>query len=169
MDSRSKFKRRILKLYDVIYTCCQKASVTCPSFIAMGLGMFLDGLWSDDDDDDGKMKEDVMRVYQEAQFELLSSKDYGFHTVFLNPGKAWAVALKLLAENHYPFPCNIQLHKKDGKFLACELARSGKKTCCLIPSDCRSLLMGRAGGNWESGTVEDYTAEQDILATSTAI
>ena len=91
--------------------------------------------------------------------------------MFLNPGppSCFTLLTRLIAENRYQFLCHLKLYQKDGKVVASNLARLGKNTCYLIPSDCMSLLMGRAGFWWEVGRGERYTAETDSFATSTAI
>ena len=83
--------------------------VTHPTSITMGLGMFLPPI----------EKEEVKRMYHEAQFELLAEQEYGFDTYFLNPGPGRAAALALLDEVRYAFKCKVMI----GKSLASQIRR----------------------------------------------
>ena len=156
---RAKFKARVKQTYNILFTACQDAGVTHPTAIAMGLGMFLPPI----------EREEVKRIYHEAQFELLSDKSYGFETYFLNPGPGKAAALQLLQENGYTFHCKVMLHFQDGKSIASQLASAGYRTSFLNPSDCIAVMQGCIGYWWETGLGERYAGEEDFCATSTAI
>eukprot|EP01010_Urceolus_cornutus_P004952 NODE_82_length_2547_cov_290.341473_g63_i0.p1 GENE.NODE_82_length_2547_cov_290.341473_g63_i0~~NODE_82_length_2547_cov_290.341473_g63_i0.p1 ORF type:complete len:764 (+),score=160.34 NODE_82_length_2547_cov_290.341473_g63_i0:70-2361(+) len=157
--AQEALKQRLKQTYHLIYTACQRAGVNYPEFVPMGLGAFLPRFRATD----------VKRIYCAAQFELLSTRDYGFDTVFLNPGPATFEARALLRDGDYNFHCNLVLHPKNGKFLAIELARNGLRTCVLNPSDCISLMAGCLGYWWEVGRGSRYAGEEDIAATSTIL
>ena len=61
------------------------------------------------------------------------------------------------------------IHRKNGKYLAQQLAKAGLKTGLLNPSDCIAMLQGRMGYWWEVGRGSRYVGEEDIAATSTAV
>ena len=126
----SPLQARIRDTYSLIYASCQKAGVTHPSFVAMGLGIFLPQCCQDD----------VKSVYFEVQFELLSSRNYGFDTVFINPGppSTREIANCLLEQNNYAFPCHVVIHDRDAKMLAIWLAQNGR-----VPPRAPCALLGR--------------------------
>eukprot|EP00667_Euglena_gracilis_P001602 EG_transcript_1606 len=156
--ARAQFKQRIRLTYDMIFQTCQEHGVTHLSLIPMGLGIFLPRIQADD----------VKLIYFDAQLELLGEHDYGFHTVFINPGPAKRQVEYLLRTNRYKFSCNVMIHSKNGKYLVQQLARAGYPAAVLNPSDCIAMLQGRMGYWWEVGRGSRYVGEEDIAATSTA-
>eukprot|EP00668_Euglena_longa_P000955 GGOE01001146.1.p1 GENE.GGOE01001146.1~~GGOE01001146.1.p1 ORF type:complete len:763 (+),score=144.16 GGOE01001146.1:330-2291(+) len=155
--TKQEFKARLKDMYDMLFLRCKEAGVTHPSFLPIGLGAFLPRIESSE----------VKRIYHEAQFELLSEKDYKFQFYFLNPGPGRKEAEEILGK--YDFQTEVVLHTKNGKFLASELARAGYRTCCLNPSDCIAMMSGCMGYWWEVGKASRYVGEEDIVATSTFV
>eukprot|EP00667_Euglena_gracilis_P002212 EG_transcript_2211 len=156
-EARQALKDRLKLMYDMLFTRCAQAGVTHPSFLPIGLGAFLPRIESSS----------VKSIYHEAQFELLSEKDYHFQYYFLNPGPGRKEAEELLPK--YTFIPEVVLHTKNGKFLASELARAGYRTCCLNPSDYIAMMSGMMGYWWEVGKGSRYVGEEDIVATSTLV
>jgi len=156
--AKAEFKARVKTTYNMIFQSCTDHGVTHVSLIPMGLGVFLPRIQADD----------VKLMYFDAQLELLAENDYGFHTVFINPGPAKRQVETLLRHNRYKFSCNVMIHTKNGKYLAQQLVRAGYQAAGLNPSDCIAVLQGRMGYWWEVGRGSRYVGEEDIGATSTA-
>ena len=78
----------------------------------------------------------------------------------------WCTAATTAAEAAFLL---LQVHDRDAKSLANKLAREGKVSCILIPSDFMALLQGRIGAWWECGHADRYTADSHFSATTTAV
>eukprot|EP00667_Euglena_gracilis_P000041 EG_transcript_41 len=156
---RSALMLRIMDIWRRIFAACKDLKVTHPSLLPMGLGIFRPRV----------AEEDTYYLYFEAQLSVLEDEDYGFHTVFLNPGRNMPELLHVLSKRRWQFPFNLQVHSRDAKSVANALAKHGKRSCILIPADFLAVLQGYVGSWWECGHNERYTGESHIVATSTAV
>eukprot|EP01065_Artemidia_motanka_P015429 TRINITY_DN19251_c0_g1_i1.p1 TRINITY_DN19251_c0_g1~~TRINITY_DN19251_c0_g1_i1.p1 ORF type:complete len:2787 (+),score=992.16 TRINITY_DN19251_c0_g1_i1:60-8363(+) len=81
---------------------------------------------------------EIKRMYFEAQFDLLTRRKYRFTNYFVSvDGKEGAEIAKAEMERllaHEQLLCNVVLHDRDAKFLACALARQqGVRTLFCSP------------------------------------
>eukprot|EP00662_Eupelagonemidae_sp_cell21_P013976 gene13976-62446_t len=142
---------RLRKFYATIYTAAKVQGVE--TMLPIGLGVYLTNLGKPDVNKDGSkrteftLRDEVVKMYFEAQFSLLAEYDWGFKTFFLNAQQFLPTAKK---------------------FLAISLAKRGKRAWLLNPSDARAVVMGQMGMYWEKGRGIDYVGEEDYGATSTA-
>eukprot|EP01013_Petalomonas_cantuscygni_P043467 TRINITY_DN822_c0_g1_i2.p1 TRINITY_DN822_c0_g1~~TRINITY_DN822_c0_g1_i2.p1 ORF type:complete len:2832 (-),score=666.76 TRINITY_DN822_c0_g1_i2:674-9169(-) len=157
-EGRMRMKDRVKETYYLMFNALQEHKVKDPTGIAMGLGMFLPPI----------EQEDVKKIYQEAQFELLEEFDFGFDTYWLNAGPAHAQAVELLDKEQYRFKCNVVIHGKDGKGLCLELSKT-RMTSFLNPSDAIAMMQGRMGYWWEVGYGERFVGEEDFASLTTGL
>eukprot|EP01062_Namystynia_karyoxenos_P012328 TRINITY_DN1442_c2_g1_i1.p1 TRINITY_DN1442_c2_g1~~TRINITY_DN1442_c2_g1_i1.p1 ORF type:complete len:1097 (+),score=303.99 TRINITY_DN1442_c2_g1_i1:82-3291(+) len=164
---------RIKQIYIAVFTSCQHHRVRNPSMLAMGCGAFLLNVSAAD-------RQKVREVYFKAQFELLSQRDWGFETYYLNAADHTQLARDVLEagvrSGDYNDPqqgrflrCHVVVHNRDTKFLAVELSKHRMGAAVLNPSDCATLMQGVVGGRWETGRCGYYGGEEDTVATGTAI
>eukprot|EP00668_Euglena_longa_P030596 GGOE01038186.1.p1 GENE.GGOE01038186.1~~GGOE01038186.1.p1 ORF type:complete len:2315 (+),score=765.90 GGOE01038186.1:746-6946(+) len=158
---RSALMLRIMDIWHRIFTACKDLKVTHPSLLPMGLGIFRPKV----------AEEDAILLYFEAQLTVLedTSSNYGFETVYLNPGGNKQDLLHVLSRKRWRFPFHFQVHSRDAKSLANTLAKEGKRSCILIPADFLAVLQGLIGSWWECGHNERYTGESHIVSTSTTV
>mmetsp|Transcript_143485 Transcript_143485/g.250451 ORF Transcript_143485/g.250451 Transcript_143485/m.250451 type:complete len:1549 (-) Transcript_143485:370-5016(-) len=156
----SRLKERMRDTYSNILLSCKSMGITHPSFVAMGLGVFLPRKHS-------KIVQLIMHLYYEVLFDLLADpeNDYGFEAFYLNPAQAKFVVQELL-HNGYAFPHPVIIHFMDAKGVAINLASQDPpvSTSWLCPSDAVTMLQGRMGHWWEIGHDAAYS---DWASTST--
>jgi|EP00670_Eutreptiella_braarudii_P019923 ankyrin repeat protein len=158
-----RLKLRMRETYDNIFTSCKSMGITYPSFLAMGLGMFLPK-----GDQFQTLRDLISRAYHEVQFELLQEKDYDFKAFFLNPALAKGICLDLL-ESGYTFKFPIIIHSKDVKSLTVNLASDGFDTSYLVASGAATMLQTCMANQWEYACAEYYCGEEDVGSTSTIL
>ena len=99
---RSALLVRVADIWHRIFTACRDLEVRYPSLLPMGLGMFTPKV----------AEADAISLYFEAQLMLLEDKtrQYGFKTVYINPGKHKRELLQTLSKKRWQFPCHLQVH-----------------------------------------------------------
>ncbi len=111
----------------------------------------------------------VAEIYFDTLFELLEKKEYEgkFDGIFYNPRpKHFSKCKEVLARHQKKIDCPVNIHLKDSKFLAINLAQADYVCAVVNPSDMDAVLgLNDIGEYYKSG---DYAMEEDIVATSTA-